>query len=53
MYDDLLGPKRKRKEIIVNVQDCDWDDEKKEVIVKDEYDITCDENGVVKWTQKK
>lgn len=51
MYDDLLGEKKKKR-VIVNIQDCDWDDDNKEVIVKREFDITCDENGVVEWEEK-
>lgn len=49
MYDDLLGKRKKKTKLEVIVQDCDWDDEKKEVIVKREYKIECDENGVVNW----
>ena len=49
MYDDILGKRKKKEHIEVHVQDCDWDDNKKEVIVKREYKITCDEKGIVKW----
>ncbi|MBU7025445.1 MAG: hypothetical protein HXS48_00775 [Theionarchaea archaeon] len=51
MYDDLLGKRKKKTKtkIEFHVQDCDWDDENKEVIVKREFKITSDENGVVKW----
>lgn len=56
MYDDLLGKKRKTEKGIVIIEDCDWDDENKKVIVKKrtvhEIDIEVDENGVVKWIPK-
>lgn len=31
------------------VQDCEWDDKTKKIVVKREYKIECDKNGVVKW----
>lgn len=31
------------------VQDIEWDDKNKKIIVKREYKIECDKNGVVKW----
>ena len=53
MYDDLLGKKPKKEKGIVIIEDCDWDDKNKKVIVKKrtkhEIDIEVDENGVVTW----
>ena len=54
MYDDLLGKKKKKEKGTVIIQDCDWDDENKKVIVKSqkEIEVEIEEDGNIKAIQK-
>ena len=47
MYDDLLGKPKKAEKGVVNIQEIEWDDEKKEMTVtsESEIDVEIDEDG--------
>ncbi len=49
MYDDLLGDKKKSRTYRVDAQVYDWDDEKKELILKKSYKLTVDDDGNTTW----